>query len=62
MWPNRVAGRIDLPAPTPPDKRVRVRQFLAAPIRQLLVSSACAIVLTMKASPIAVFPHTRLLQ
>jgi hypothetical protein len=24
--PNRVAGRIDLPAPTPPDKRVRVRR------------------------------------
>src|SRR5438309_1318044 len=26
---NRVAGRIDLPAPTLPDVRVRVRQFLA---------------------------------
>jgi len=25
--PNRVAGRIDLPAPTPPDMRVRVRRF-----------------------------------
>ena len=28
---NRVAGRIDLPAPTPPDMRVRVRRFLAGP-------------------------------
>jgi hypothetical protein len=25
--PNRVAGRIDLPAPTPPDMRVRIRRF-----------------------------------
>jgi hypothetical protein len=25
--PNRVAGRIDLPAPTPPSKRVRTRRF-----------------------------------
>jgi len=24
---NRVAGRIDLPAPTPPDMRVRIRRF-----------------------------------
>jgi hypothetical protein len=24
---NRVAGRIDLPAPTPPGKRVRTRRF-----------------------------------
>jgi hypothetical protein len=29
--PNRVAGRIDLPAPTPPDMRVRVRRFLTVP-------------------------------
>src|SRR5437879_8926962 len=29
MLANRVAGRIDLPAPTPPDMRVRVRRFLA---------------------------------
>ena len=36
---------------------VRVRRFLAAPIPQLLLSGACAIVLTMKASPTAVFPH-----
>jgi len=28
---HRVAGRIDLPAPTPPDMRVRVRRFLAVP-------------------------------
>ena len=28
---NRVAGRIDLPAPTPPDMVVRVRRFLAFP-------------------------------
>src|SRR6266498_2130316 len=55
--PNRVAGRIDLPAPTPPDMRVRVRRFLAVPTPQLLLSSACAIVLTMKASPTAVLPH-----
>ena len=27
--PNRVAGRITLPPPTPPDMRVRVRRFLA---------------------------------
>ena len=26
--PNRVAGRIALPAPTPPDMRVRIRRFL----------------------------------
>jgi hypothetical protein len=25
--PNRVAGRIALPAPTPPSKRVRTRRF-----------------------------------
>ena len=25
--PNRVAGRIALPAPTPPDMRVRIRRF-----------------------------------
>jgi hypothetical protein len=35
MWrrspPNRVGGRIDLPPPTPPDMRVRVRRFLAVP-------------------------------
>src|SRR5438094_941140 len=37
--------------------RVRVRRFLAVPTPQLLLSSACAIVLTMKASPTAVFPH-----
>jgi hypothetical protein len=37
--------------------RVRIRQFLAVPIPQLLLSSACAIVLTMKASPTSVFPH-----
>ena len=24
---NRVAGRIALPAPTPPDMRVRIRRF-----------------------------------
>jgi len=29
MLANRVAGRIDLPAPTPPDMRVRVWRFLA---------------------------------
>jgi hypothetical protein len=29
---NRVAGRIDLPAPTPRDMRVRVWRFLAVPI------------------------------
>ncbi len=29
--PDRVAGRIDLPAATPPDIRVRVRRFLAVP-------------------------------
>jgi len=28
---NRVGGRIDLPPPTPPDMRVRVRRFLAVP-------------------------------
>jgi hypothetical protein len=55
--PNRVAGRIDLPHP-PPDMRVRISRFLAVPIPQLLLSSACAIVPTMKASPTAaVFPH-----
>lgn len=27
MSPNRVAGRIALPAPTPPDMRVRIRRF-----------------------------------
>ena len=37
--------------------RVRVRRFLAVLTPQLLLSSACAIVLTMKASPTAVFPH-----
>ena len=37
--------------------RVRVRLFLAVPIPQLLLSSACAILLIMKASPTAVFPH-----
>src|SRR5436189_6190876 len=37
--------------------RVRVRRFLAVPTPQLLLSSACAIVLTMKASPTAAFPH-----
>ena len=26
--PNRVAGRIDLPAPLPPDMRVRIRRFI----------------------------------
>src|SRR5262245_5350521 len=31
MRPNRVAGRLDLPAPTPPDMRLRVRRFLAVP-------------------------------
>lgn len=30
--PDRVAGRITLPAPPPPDKRVRVRRFLAVPM------------------------------
>ena len=29
--PNRVGERIDLPPPTPPDMRVRVRRFLAVP-------------------------------
>ena len=28
---KKVDGRIDLPAPTPPDMRVRVRRFLAVP-------------------------------
>jgi hypothetical protein len=36
---------------------VRVRRFLAVPIPRLLLSSACVIVLTMKDSPTAVFPH-----
>ena len=27
MTANRVAGRIALPAPTPPDMRVRIRRF-----------------------------------
>ena len=27
LLPNRVAGRIALPAPTPPDMRVRIRRF-----------------------------------
>jgi hypothetical protein len=31
MQANRVGGRIDLLAPTPPDMRVRVRRFLAVP-------------------------------
>jgi hypothetical protein len=26
-WPNRVGGRITLPPPTPPSKRVRTRRF-----------------------------------
>ena len=29
MWSDRVVWRIDLPASTPPDMRVRVRRFLA---------------------------------
>jgi len=31
MPPNRVAGRIDLLAPTPPDLRVGVQRFLTVP-------------------------------
>jgi len=31
MTANRAAGRMDLPAPTPPDMPVRVRWFLAVP-------------------------------
>jgi len=27
MWPSLVAGRVALPAPTPPDMRVRIRRF-----------------------------------
>jgi hypothetical protein len=37
--------------------RIRIWRFLAVPNAQLLLSSACAIVLAMKASPTAVFPH-----
>ncbi len=37
--PNRVAGRTTLPAPTPPDTRVRVRWFLM-PVASTQIDSA----------------------
>jgi hypothetical protein len=54
---NRVAKRIDLPAPTPPPSPKLRRDRRDFAISQLRLSSVSAILPPMKDSLITVFPH-----